>query len=32
MVLCDYNYNKIYNTILLTNENETKCGLQNENY
>lgn len=30
VVLCDYNYNEINNAILLTNENQTKCGLQNE--
>ena len=28
---CDENYNQIYNAILLTNKNGTKCGLQNKN-
>ena len=27
---CDENYNQMYNAILLTNENGTKCGLQNK--
>lgn len=31
IVLRDYNYNKIYHAILLTNENERTCGLKNEN-
>ena len=28
---CDENYNQIYNPMLLTNKNGTKCGLQNKN-